>query len=107
MKDPNEMKPHGEKERFLDRQENVDRLLWGITVLGGILLLADLVYHRHIYHSWEHLPGFYGLFGAVSIILLVQAAKGLRKLVMRDEKYYERDIGNPGSSQGEESHEPR
>jgi hypothetical protein len=83
--------PEGEKERFLDRQENVDRLLWGVTVVGVILLLLDFVYHRHIYHSWEHLWGFYGIFGAISIIVLVQAAKGLRKLVMRDEDHYESD----------------
>ena len=89
MEDSNAMKPRNEKERFLDRQENVDRLLWGVTIAGVVLLLADLVYHRHIYHPWEHLPGFYGVFGVISIIVLVQAAKGLRKLVMRDEDYYE------------------
>lgn len=83
--------PEGEKERFLDRQENVDRLLWGVTIIGVLLLLVDVVYHRHIYHSWEHLWGFYGIFGAVSIVVLVQLAKGLRKLVMRDEDYYESD----------------
>jgi hypothetical protein len=44
-----------------------------------------------MYHPWEHLWGFYGIFGAVGIIVLVQAAKGLRKLVMRDEDYYESD----------------
>jgi hypothetical protein len=84
-------KPEGEKERFLDRQENVDRLLWGVTVVGVILLLVDVVYHRHVYHSWGRLWGFYGIFGAISIIVLVQLAKGLRKLVMRDEDYYESD----------------
>lgn len=83
--------PEGEKERFLDRRENVDRLLWGVTVVGAILLLVDFLYHRHVYHSWEHLWGFYGIFGAISIIVLVQTAKGLRKLVMRDEDHYESD----------------
>ena len=83
--------PEGEKERFLDRQENVDRLLWGTTVVGVLLILADFVYHKHVYHDWENLWGFYGIFGAVSIIVLVQLAKGLRKLVMRDEDYYESD----------------
>ena len=85
------MRPEGEKERFLDRQENVDRLLWGVTVVGVLLLLADLLFHRHIYHSWERIWGFYGIFGAVAIVVLVQLAKGLRKLVKRDEDYYESD----------------
>ena len=85
------MRPEGERERFLDRQENVDRLLWGVTVVGVLLLLADLLFHRHIYHSWERIWGFYGIFGAVAIVVLVQLAKGLRKLVKRDEDYYESD----------------
>jgi len=85
------MRPEGEKERFLDRQENVDRLLWGVTVVGVLLLLADLLFHRHVYHSWERIWGFYGIFGAVAIVVLVQLAKGLRKLVKRDEDYYESD----------------
>ena len=85
------MKPQGEKERFLDRQENVDRLLWGFTGLGLAVLAVDLFFHRHIYHPWERLWGFHGIFGALAIVLLVQLAKGLRKLVMRDEDYYESD----------------
>ena len=91
MDESSAMKASGERERFLDRQKNVDRLLWGVTVLGLIVLLVDFVFHRHVYHPWEHLPGFYGVFGAVGILLLVQLAKGLRKLVMRDEDHYESD----------------
>ena len=85
------MKPEGEKERFLDRQENVDRLLWVFTGLGLAVLVVDFFFHRHVYHSWEHLWGFYGIFGALAIVVLVQLAKGLRKLVMRDEDHYESD----------------
>ena len=85
------MKPDGEKERFLDRRENVDRLLWGVTILGFILLAVDLFYHRHVYHPWGNLLGFYGIFGAVGIVVLVQLAKVLRRLVMRREDYYESD----------------
>ena len=85
------MKPEGEKERFLDRQENVDRLLWGLTILGLAVLAVDFFFHRHVYHPWEHLWGFYGIFGAVGIVALVQLAKVLRKMVMRDEDYYESD----------------
>lgn len=101
MEESEPMKPEGEKKRFLDRQENVDRLLWGTTIIGGLLLLVDFVYHRHIYHPWEHLPAFYGIFGAVSIIVLVQAAKGLRRLVMRGEDFYEKR-GRDTDSRGDE-----
>ena len=41
--------------------------------------------------AWNPSGWFYGLFGAVGIVVLVQAAKGLRRLVMRDEDYYESD----------------
>ena len=85
------MKPDGEKERFLDRQENVDRLLWGTTVVGLILLAVDLFFHRHVYHPWEHMLGFYGVFGALGIVVLVQLSKVLRRFVMRKEDYYESD----------------
>jgi len=85
------MKPDGEKERFLDRQKNVDGLLWGLTALGLGILSVDFFFHRHVYHPWEKVWGFYGIFGAVGIVVLVQLAKGLRKMVMRDEDYYESD----------------
>jgi hypothetical protein len=85
------MKSDGERERFLDRQSNVDRLLWGFTLVGILVLAVDFFFHRHVLHSWEHLWGFYGIFGAVGIIVLVQLSKVLRKLVMRDEDYYESD----------------
>jgi len=85
------MKAQGEKERFLDKQENVDRLLWGATVVGVLILLVDFFFHRHSYHPWERLWGFYGIFSVVAIVVLVQLAKVLRKLVMRDEDYYESD----------------
>ncbi|MFC1660423.1 hypothetical protein ACFL3S_03005 [Gemmatimonadota bacterium] len=85
------MKPDSERERFLDRRENVHRLLWGFTVLSVLVLLVDFFFHRHTYHPWEEWWGFYGIFGFVGIVVLVQAAKGLRRLVMRDEEHYESD----------------
>ncbi len=91
MEESSVMKASGERARFLDRQRNVDRLLWGATALGVIVILSDFFFHRHVYHPWENFRGFYGVFGAVGIVLLVQLAKALRRLVMRDEDYYESD----------------
>jgi len=34
--------------------------------------------------------GFYSLYGFVACVILVLLAKEMRKLVMRDEDYYER-----------------
>jgi drug/metabolite transporter (DMT)-like permease len=83
------MTPNPERERFLDKRRNVDGLLWGFTVLCALILLVDFFFHRHVYHPWEGNWGFYGIFGFIGIVLLVQAAKGLRRLMMRDEDYYE------------------
>ena len=51
--------------------------------------------HKHL--SFEHgeLPvegwfGFYALYGFVACVLLVLVAKQLRKILMRDEDYYDR-----------------
>jgi hypothetical protein len=40
-------------------------------------------------HPWEGFFGFYALYGFVACVLLVLLAKEMRKLVMRDEDYYE------------------
>jgi len=40
-------------------------------------------------HAWEALPGFYALFGFVACVVLVLIAKEMRKVLMRDEDYYD------------------
>ena len=79
---------------FFDKPSNVRwvlRIFYGLCVL---LLLGDLVIHRHVSHPWERLPGFYPLFGFVACVLLVLVAKEMRKLLMRDEDYYEPEADN-------------
>ena len=79
------------KHYFLDKPENVTKL-WRIFVGACVvLLLVDLVHHRHIIHPWESLPGFYALFGFIGIVVLIMAAKQLRRLVARKENYYDDD----------------
>ena len=80
-----------EKEYFLDKPENVERLLRVFYVICGLLFVADFVIHRHIMHVWEQLPGFYAIFGFVAFVLLVVIAKLMRKLLMRKEDYYNVD----------------
>ena len=54
-----------------------------------ILVVLDFVYHRHVYHSWERIPAFHALWGFVGLAFLIQVSKGLRRLVMRPEDYYD------------------
>ncbi|MGD9659665.1 MAG: hypothetical protein AB7U63_00190 [Porticoccaceae bacterium] len=79
-----------EKSYFLDKPENVKKILYGLYTCCGLLLVLDVVINRHIYHPWENLWGFYPLYGFVGCVVLVLVAKWLRKILMRDEHYYDR-----------------
>lgn len=80
-----------EKVYFLDKPGNVDRLLRVFYVICGLLFMADFIVHRHISHDWEQLPAFYAFYGFVACVLLVLIAKLLRRLLMREEDYYDVD----------------
>ena len=79
-----------EKQYFFDKPENIKKVLRVFYFLCAGLLAIDLIYHRHVLHSWENLFGFYGLFGFVGCVILVLVAKEMRKWLMRDENYYDK-----------------
>lgn len=78
-----------EKTHIFDNPANIKKVLYGLY--GGciVLLLLEFVIHRHVYHSWENLWGFYPLYGFVGCVLLVLVAKWMRTVLMRDEHYYD------------------
>lgn len=77
------------KKYLFDNPKNV-KFLVRILVSSCIVLFAmDLVIHRHTVHPWESFTGFYALYGFFACVVLVMLARELRKLVMRDENYYE------------------
>ncbi len=75
--------------RFFDKPENVKRVLRAFYVVCGALLLLDFVIRRHVSHAWEGIWGFYAIFGFAACVILVLIAKELRKVLMRDESYYD------------------
>jgi hypothetical protein len=79
------------ERRWLDDPRNVDRLCYALYAVCGLLLFADLFYERETHFAFETwLPtGFAGVYGLVSCVGLVLAAKGLRRLLMRGEHYYD------------------
>jgi hypothetical protein len=77
------------KTYWLDREANVTRLYLGLWVVGIVLLLADLVIHRHEDAWFAGWFGFYAAYGFFACVALVLTAKALRRLLMRDEDYYE------------------
>jgi hypothetical protein len=78
------------KKDWLDKPENVGLLYRGLWILGLVLVLLDLVVHRHAETAYDGWFGFYGLFGFIACVVLVLAAKLLRRAVMRPEDYYDR-----------------
>lgn len=79
-----------EKQYLFDNPKNIKRLLLGFYICCIALVVIELFVERHTYHAWESVFGFYAIYGFVGCVFLVLASKVLRKLVMRDEDYYDR-----------------
>lgn len=79
-----------DNHRWLDAPRNVRRIVYGLYLSCGLLLLADLVYAKHPHFPFESWFGFYPVFGFVVSFTLVLTAKKLRRFLRRDEDYYER-----------------
>jgi hypothetical protein len=77
------------KTYWLDRKENVTKLYLGMWVVGIVLLVVDLVVHRHEDVWFAGWFGFYAVYGFLACVALVLTAKALRRVLMRDEDYYE------------------
>lgn len=80
----------GEKKYWLDDMRNVDKVFWGVVAICALLVLSDFFYHRHGDLSFDSSFAFYAWFGFVACVGLVLAAKEMRKLLMRDESFYDR-----------------
>ena len=67
-------------------------LLVYLSCIG--LFVADFMIHKHPHFHLENLPGFYAVFGFVAFIAIVWGGVQLRKLVSRDEDYYDRETND-------------
>jgi hypothetical protein len=74
---------------FFDKPENIKKMLRIFYVICGLLVAAEIIVHRHIYHDWENIPAFYAIYGFVGCVVLVIVAKAMRKVIMRGEDYYD------------------
>ena len=52
------------------------------------LFVSDLFYVRHPHFRIDKLFGFYGVYGFIMFTFIIFAAKALRLLAMRSEKFY-------------------
>jgi hypothetical protein len=65
------------------------RIFYSICIL---LVIADFVVHRHIVTEAEKIPAFYAIYGFTACVILVIIAAKMRKYVMRDEDYYDKEM---------------
>ena len=92
MSDP---APPNEPQRWLDRPENVRRLLRWFFIGCGFWLALDVVFwfgwvDKHAHFAMEEFPFFHCLAGFAGCVAIVLIARALRKPLMRDEDYYDR-----------------
>ena len=78
-----------EKRYWLDDPRNVDKIVYALYAVCGLLLVIDPLIHKHGPFAIEHWFGFYGIYGFVACVALVLAAKELRRILMRSEDYYD------------------
>lgn len=78
------------KPDFFDKPENIQKMLKVFYVICALLVIVDFVVHRHIYHDWENIPAFYAIYGFVGCVVLVIIAKAMRKVLMKEEDYYDK-----------------
>lgn len=77
-----------EGEYWLDKPESVNLLIKILIAACVMSVLADFTYHKHAEFHFMELFAFDAVFGFVAYVSLVTSAKGLRKILMRDEDYY-------------------
>ncbi len=81
--------PPDEPQRWLEKPGSVDLIIKALGFVCVLVVGADFLYHKHGHYSFEEWPGFHAIYGFVSCVILVIAATQMRKLVMRDEDYYD------------------
>ncbi len=78
-----------EKQTWVDKPGAGKKVYYGLIVVCALLALADLGYEKHTHYGFEGWFGFYGFYGFLGFVGLVLVAIQMRKVVMRDEDYYD------------------
>lgn len=89
MTSPTPAVDHSGKKHWLDHPANVNKLILALVAICALLVLADLFYHKHVHFAFETWFGFHAWFGFGMCVALVLIAKELRKIIKREENYYD------------------
>ncbi|MCY3768985.1 MAG: hypothetical protein OXG56_06440 [Gammaproteobacteria bacterium] len=77
-------------EKFRSLSPRLRRGLQVFFAVCALVTLLDIFVHKH--HGEEHWWGFFGFFSAygfIACVVLVVVATWMRRVVMRDEDYYD------------------
>jgi hypothetical protein len=77
-------------QHWLDDPANVAKLIRLLMVLCGLLVVADFFYAKHGHFGFEEWPGFHAFYGFAAFVFIVLLGKQLRRVLMRDEDYYDK-----------------
>ena len=80
---------------------NVNRLVYSLYAICAAMVLVELLVDKHGHFGFEGWFGFHAWYGFIACVGLVIAAKGLRKLVMRYEHYYDAEAGQASDERPE------
>lgn len=92
--DKHDQDSHHQDNGFFYRPKVIKTIINSLYGLCGLLIFIDLFatfdigLHRHMVHPFEKIPAFYAIYGFVGCVVLVLVATELRKVLMRDEDYY-------------------
>lgn len=84
----------------------VARLLRGLFVLCAVLVALDFFVDRTTHAPGESLPGFYAAYGFVGCVVLVLAAKQMRKVVGKRPDHYEPTDAQDSSPERRDGEDP-
>jgi hypothetical protein len=92
---PDEPIEHGSSDsaenddRWLDRPSSISLIIKLLVAACALSVAADFFYHKHGDYHFQHWFAFDAVFGFLAYVGLVTAAKGVRRLLMRNEDYYD------------------
>lgn len=83
--------PDKQNPGWADRPEVQQRIRYLLYSVCALLVIADLLVHRHTYLPVEEIPAFYAFYGFAALVGVVMLAKALRLRVGRNEDYYRKE----------------
>lgn len=84
------MNTSSETPGWADRPENAKKLFIGLILIDVVLVIIGELIHKHGHFDAEvSVPAFYAFFGFVAYCSIIAGAVLLRKIVKREEDYYD------------------